>query len=123
LKVRLYRPFDPQRFVAALPSTTKAVAALDRGKEPGSAGEPLYLDCVNALHEALDNGWGELNAAPKVIGGRYGALSQKIIPAEIKAVFCELSLPPPQKHFTIRLNADTAPPAPPYVPQDSTHTD
>ncbi len=59
LKVRLYRPFDVRRFVEALPATTKALAVLDRTKEPGSAGEPLYLDCVNAIHEGISNGWGD----------------------------------------------------------------
>src|SRR4030095_3001899 len=89
-----------------LPATTKAIAALDRTKEPGSAGEPLYLDCVNALHEALDNGWGELNEAPKVIGGRYGLSSKEFTPAMIKAIFDELSLVRPKNHFTIGINDD-----------------
>ncbi len=106
LKVRLYRPFDPQRFVAALPATTMAVAILDRTKEPGSAGEPLYLDCVNALHEAIDNGWGELKAMPVVIGGRYGLSSKEFTPAMVKSIFDELSSAWPKNHFTVGIEDD-----------------
>src|SRR5262249_17921347 len=71
VKVRLYRPFDVQRFLEALPSTTRAIAVLDRTKEPGSAGEPLYLDVVNAVHE----GWVGPRTMPSVVGGRYGLSS------------------------------------------------
>ncbi|MEP7336739.1 MAG: pyruvate:ferredoxin (flavodoxin) oxidoreductase [Acidobacteriota bacterium] len=106
LKVRLYRPFDIQRFVGALPATTRALAVLDRTKEPGSGGEPLYLDCVNALHEALDNGWGELRAMPKIIGGRYGLSSKEFTPAMIKAIFDELAVARPKNHFTIGIDDD-----------------
>ncbi len=123
LKVRLYRPFDPQRFVAALPATTKAVAILDRTKEPGSAGEPLYLDCVNALHEAIDNGWGEVKAMPKVIGGRYGLSSKEFSPAMVKAIFDELSLPRPKNHFTIGIDDDLTRTSLAYDPEFSTEPD
>jgi pyruvate-ferredoxin/flavodoxin oxidoreductase len=120
LKVRLYRPFDPQRFVAALPATTKAVAVLDRVKEPGSAGEPLYLDCVNALHEAIDNGWGELKAMPVVIGGRYGLSSKEFTPAMVKAIFDELSLARPKNHFTVGIDDDLTRTSLAYDPEFST---
>jgi pyruvate-ferredoxin/flavodoxin oxidoreductase len=120
LKVRLYRPFDPQRFVAALPATTKAVAVLDRTKEPGSAGEPLYLDCVSALHEALDNGWGKLKAMPTVIGGRYGLSSKEFTPAMGKAIFDELSLDRPKNHFTIGIDDDLTRTSLVYDPEFST---
>ncbi len=100
VKIRLYRPFDAARFVAALPVTTKAIAVLDRTKEPGSAGEPLYQDCVTALHEA------SLAALPRVVGGRYGLASKEFTPAMVKAVFDNLSQPQPKNHFTIGIRDD-----------------
>ena len=100
LKVRLYRPLDVKRFVEALPSTVKAIAVLDRTKEPGSAGEPLYLDVVNAIHEE----WHSLH--PKIIGGRYGLSSKEFNPAMIKGVFDNLALEKPKNHFTIGINDD-----------------
>jgi pyruvate-ferredoxin/flavodoxin oxidoreductase len=77
-------------------------------KEPGSAGEPLYLDCVDAFHEAIDNGWGELKAMPVVIGGRYGLSSKEFTPAMVKAIFDELSHARPKNHFTIGIDDDLA---------------
>ena len=98
LKVRLYRPFSIEHFVDALPKTTKLIAALDRTKEPGSAGEPLYLDCVNAITESgLDI---------DVIGGRYGLSSKEFNPAMIKGVFDEMKKAEPKKHFTVGINDD-----------------
>lgn len=99
LKVRLYRPFSVKHFVAALPKTVKAIAALDRTKEPGSAGEPLYLDCVNALAEA---GIKDI----KVVGGRYGLSSKEFTPAMVKAVFDNLTEDNPKNHFTIGIDDD-----------------
>ena len=101
LKVRLYRPFDAQALVRALPRTVKSIAVLDRTKEPGSAGEPLYLDCVNAMHEA---GWTE----PRVVGGRYGLSSKEFTPAMIRAVFENLRALPPRNHFTIGIRDDVS---------------
>ncbi|MCQ3930186.1 MAG: pyruvate:ferredoxin (flavodoxin) oxidoreductase [Chloroflexi bacterium] len=101
LKVRLYRPFDMQRFVAALPKTVKFIAVLDRTKEPGSGGEPLYLDCVNALHEEWVNG-----PMPKIVGGRYGLSSKEFTPAMVKAVFDNLKQAKPKNHFTVGINDD-----------------
>ena len=95
LKVRLYRPFDVARFVAALPSSVKSIAVLDRTKEPGSTGEPLYLDSIVALHEAGRTG---IN----VVGGRYGLSSKEFTPAMIKAVFDNLAAAKPKNHFTSR---------------------
>jgi pyruvate-ferredoxin/flavodoxin oxidoreductase len=106
LKVRLFRPFDAARFVAALPATTRAVAVLDRTKEPGSAGEPLYLDCVTAISEGLNQGWGELKTQPKVVGGRYGLASKEFTPAMIKAVFDNLAAERPRNHFTVGIDDD-----------------
>ena len=98
LKVRLYRPFSVTHFAQALPGTVKSIAVLDRTKEPGSAGEPLYLDVVNALAEAdLDM---------EVIGGRYGLSSKEFTPGMVKAVFDELAKPAPKNHFTVGINDD-----------------
>ena len=102
VKVRLYRPFDTRRFMESLPSTVKAIAALDRMKEPGSAGEPLYLDVVNALHESAQcNG-------PKVVGGRYGLSSKEFTPAMVKSIFENLAKDEPKNHFTIGINDDVS---------------
>jgi len=100
VKVRLYRPFDSARFVAALPETTKSIAVLDRTKEPGSAGEPLYQDCLTALHEA------SLAALPRVVGGRYGLASKEFTPAMVKAVFDNLAQSQPKNHFTTGIRDD-----------------
>ncbi|MDM9381673.1 pyruvate:ferredoxin (flavodoxin) oxidoreductase [Chlorogloeopsis sp. ULAP01] len=110
LKVRLYRPFDAQKFVEALPDTTKAIAVLDRTKEPGSAGEPLYLDVVTAIHEM----WSEIRAergsgrrtSPIIIGGRYGLSSKEFTPAMVRAIFNHLAQEKPKNHFTIGINDD-----------------
>ncbi len=100
LKVRLYRPFTINDFVAALPITTRAIAVLDRTKEPGAIGEPLYLDVVAALRESFDDGTAPLRQEPHVIGGRYGLSSKEFTPAMAKAVFDELAKPDPKRHFT-----------------------
>ena len=104
LKVRLYRPFDSRRFVEALPKTTKAIAVLDRTKEPGSSGEPLYLDCVHAFYEGVSSGW--TDKAPKIVGGRYGLSSKEFTPAMVKAMFDNLALAEPKNHFTIGIDDD-----------------
>lgn len=98
LKVRLYRPFSLPDFLAALPPTTKAIAVLDRTKEPGALGEPLYLDVVAALNEA--------GRRPRILGGRYGLSSKEFTPAMVKAVFEELARPAPKQHFTIGITDD-----------------
>ena len=105
LKVRLYRPFDIARFVAALPSTVKTIAVLDRTKEPGAAGEPLYQDVVTAVTELFIKG--ELPfPMPKIIGGRYGLSSKEFTPAMVKAVFDEAKKDKPNNHFTIGIVDD-----------------
>ena len=123
LKVRLYRPFDVRRFVEALPVTTRAVAVLDRTKEPGSAGEPLYLDCVNAIHEGITNGWGTLRAFPKLIGGRYGLSSKEFTPAMIKGLFDHLNSERPKNHFTLGINDDVSHTSVDYDPAFSIEPD
>jgi pyruvate-ferredoxin/flavodoxin oxidoreductase len=103
LKVRLYRPFDLSRFAQALPSTVRKIAVLDRTKEPGSAGEPLYVDVLTALHEE----WaGE--TLPTVVGGRYGLSSKEFTPAMVKAIFDDLTQDRPKNHFTIGINDDVS---------------
>jgi len=105
VKVRLYRPFSVSAFLEALPSTVRAIAVLDRTKEPGSSGEPLYLDVVSALCEAEDEGtW--RGARPRIIGGRYGLSSKEFTPAMVKAVFDELEKARPKNHFTVGINDD-----------------
>jgi pyruvate-ferredoxin/flavodoxin oxidoreductase len=100
LKVRLYRPFSIQNFVDALPKSVKLLAVLDRCKEPGAVGDPLYLDVVTALNE----GWkGE---RPQVIGGRYGLSSKEFTPAMVKGVFDEMAKPEPKNHFTVGIYDD-----------------
>jgi pyruvate-ferredoxin/flavodoxin oxidoreductase len=106
LKVRLYRPFSVEHFVAALPPTVRALGVLDRTKEPGSAGEPLYLDVVAAVSEAWATGQAPFRSAPRVIGGRYGLSSKEFTPAMIKAVFDELGRPRPKNHFTVGIRDD-----------------
>ena len=106
LKVRLYRPFDIKRFVEAIPSTVRSIAVLDRTKEPGAPGEPLYQDCVNAVFEAFSSGIGNLKTLPRVFGGRYGLSSKEFTPAMVKAVFDNLSLEVPKNHFTIGITDD-----------------
>jgi pyruvate-ferredoxin/flavodoxin oxidoreductase len=106
LKVRLYRPLDMRALVEAFPASTKAIAVLDRTKEPGSGGEPLYLDCVSALYEGVTNGWGALRAMPRILAGRYGLSSKEFTPAMIKAVYENLASPSPINHFTIGIEDD-----------------
>lgn len=104
IHARLFRPFDVTRFVKAFPSTVTSVSVLDRLKEPGSAGEPLYLDTVNALHEGVQSGL--LTTMPKITGGRYGLSSKEFTPAMIKAVFDNMALAQPKNHFTVGINDD-----------------
>jgi len=108
LKVRLYRPFDAKRFVEALPGSVRKIAVLDRTKEPGATGEPLYQDCVAAVHEAMTNGSTHLKIVPKIVGGRYGLSSKEFTPAMVKAVFDNLSLPNPKNHFTVGIHDDVS---------------
>ena len=105
LKVRLYRPFSLEHFIKALPKTTKTIAVLDRTKEPGSGGEPLYLDVVNAISEKYMAG--ELQFAyPKIVGGRYGLSSKEFTPAMVKSVYDNLSNEKPKTHFTVGIIED-----------------
>ncbi len=106
VKVRLYRPFSAADFVAALPPTVRALAVLDRTKEPGSLGEPLYLDVVTALREARDEGQATFARDPAVIRGRYGLASKEFTPAMVLSIFAELAKPAPKRHFTVGITDD-----------------
>ncbi|MBN2304123.1 MAG: pyruvate:ferredoxin (flavodoxin) oxidoreductase [Anaerolineae bacterium] len=104
VKVRLFRPFDSKALVAAIPATAKAIAVLDRTKEPGAAGEPLYQDVLTAYAEAL--GDDTVAQMPMVLGGRYGLSSKEFTPAMVKAVFDNLSASQPKNHFTVGIIDD-----------------
>ncbi len=106
LQVHLYRPFPVQALADALPSSCTALAVLDRTKEPGSCGEPLYLDVVAALEQAAESGRRE--GLVRIIGGRYGLSSKEFDPAMARAVFEELKAPNPRKHFTIGIEDDVS---------------
>jgi pyruvate-ferredoxin/flavodoxin oxidoreductase len=107
LKVRLFRPFSIKHFAAALPSTVRAIAVLDRCKEPGGVGEPLYLDIVTAIREAREAGLSPLSVDPLVIGGRYGLSSKEFHPGHVKAVLEELvRREGPRNHFTVGIVDD-----------------
>lgn len=104
LKVHLYRPFPTESFLKALPKTVKTVSVLDRTKESGSLGEPLYLDVVTALSQAFSNG--KLASLPKIYGGRYGLSSKEFTPAMAKAVFDNAVAAAPINGFTVGINDD-----------------
>jgi len=108
LKVRLYRPFSVKAFIEALPSSVRKIAVLDRTKEAGAAGEPLFLDIVNAVQEGLKLGYGKLKAAPEIIGGRYGLSSKEFTPAMVKAVYGNLAAEKPKDHFTAGIQDDVS---------------
>ena len=106
VKVRLYRPFPAEQFVAALPQTVRSIAVLDRTKEPGATGEPLYLDVVAALAESMDSSRPRFERLPRVIGGRYGLSSKEFTPGMAKVVFDELAAERPKRHFTVGITDD-----------------
>jgi pyruvate-ferredoxin/flavodoxin oxidoreductase len=101
LKVRLYRPFDAERFVNALPKTVRSIAIMDRTKEPGGAGEPMYVDAITALHESWQGA-----QFPVVVGGRYGLSSKEFTPAMVMAIFDNLAEDKPRNHFTVGITDD-----------------
>ncbi|NLX12595.1 MAG: pyruvate:ferredoxin (flavodoxin) oxidoreductase [Phycisphaerales bacterium] len=105
VKVRLYRPLSAKALLSALPKSVKAVAVLDRTKEPGALGEPMYLDVIAALQESFAAGTLPF-AMPRVIGGRYGLSSKEFTPAMVKAVFDELAKDAPKTHFTVGIEDD-----------------
>jgi pyruvate-ferredoxin/flavodoxin oxidoreductase len=149
LKVRLYRPFSVKHFLAALPATVKKIAVLDRTKESGAAGEPLYLDIVNAIYEGRhpaemerrasrpcgragtpvppQSDCGAAGVSPArdsiIVGGRYGLSSKEFTPAMIKAVYDNLATAEPKNHFTIGINDDVSHTSLDYDPEFSIEPD
>jgi len=101
LKVRLYRPFSAKHFIGELPKSVKNIAVLDRTKEPGATGEPLYVDVVTTVNEVMDS-------APKVFGGRYGLSSKEFTPGMVTGVFDNLKQDKPKNHFTVGINDDVS---------------
>ncbi len=108
LKLRLFRPFPVEDFIAALPDTVTSIAVLDRTKEPGAPAEPLHLDVLAALDEAREDGSLPLGRRIRVIGGRYGLGSKEFTPAMVKAVFGELAGDAPRRQFTVGINDDVS---------------
>ncbi|MGZ4957621.1 MAG: pyruvate:ferredoxin (flavodoxin) oxidoreductase [Methylomonas sp.] len=108
LKVRLYRPFDATALVGALPASCRKIAVLDRTKEPGSDGEPLYKDVLTAVMQDHSSGSGKFAVLPQVVGGRYGLSSKEFTPGMVKAVFDELKKEHPKNQFTIGINDDVS---------------
>ena len=127
LKVRLYRPWKGEQLVAELPETVKAIAVLDRTKEPGSSGEPLYLDVVTAVQEVMLGDNEDLKAKIKnlksLVGGRYGLSSKEFNPAMVKAIFDNLAQTKPKNHFTIGIHDDVSQTSLEYDPNFSTEPD
>jgi pyruvate-ferredoxin/flavodoxin oxidoreductase len=106
LQVRLYRPFSIKHFINALPKTVKTIAVMDRCKEAGAPGDPLYLDVITAMREAEDQGISHFATAPKVVAGRYGLSSKEFNPTCIKAIYDELAKETPKNHFTVGIIDD-----------------
>jgi pyruvate-ferredoxin/flavodoxin oxidoreductase len=106
LRIRLFNPFPAEQIVAALPGTARSIAVLDRTKEPGAIGEPLYLETVAAIAETMDRDDAPFAATPRVIGGRYGLSSKEMTPSMIKPIFEELKADRPKRHFTVGIYDD-----------------
>ncbi len=123
LKVRLYRPFSRAAFLAALPKTVRSLAVLDRTKEPGAPGDPLYLDVTTALFEAHAEGVSPFKTLPRVIPGRYGLSSKEFTPAMVKAVFDEIGKENPKRHFTIGIIDDVTHLSIPWDPSFQTESE
>lgn len=123
IKVRLYRPFSIKHFINSLPKTVKTIVALDRTKEPGSIGEPLYTDIVTAIQEGISEGIAPFKKTPKITGGRYGLSSKEFTPAMVKGVFEEMKKEVPKNHFTIGINDDVTHTSISYDPDFSIEPD
>ena len=106
VKVRLYRPFDIQACVNSLPKTVKSIAVLDRTKEPGSPGDPMYLDVQSAIFELFADGKTPFKTIPRVVNGRYGMGSKEFSPAMVRSVFENLAKPQPKNHFVVGIVED-----------------
>jgi pyruvate-ferredoxin/flavodoxin oxidoreductase len=108
LTVHLYRPFSARHLLQALPASTKTITVLDRCKEPGSAGDPLYVDVVTAVAEAMAEGFAPFKTMPRILSGRYGLSSKEFTPGMVKAIFDEMDKPQPKNHFTVGINDDVS---------------
>jgi pyruvate-ferredoxin/flavodoxin oxidoreductase len=117
LKVRLYRPFSGEDMVRALPKTTRTIAVLDRTKEPGAGGEPLYKDVVTAIAESFSSGHLPFKSFPKIVGGRYGLSSKEFTPGMIKGVYEEMKKETPKNYFSVGINDDVTNNSIEYDPQ------
>jgi pyruvate-ferredoxin/flavodoxin oxidoreductase len=120
LKVRLFRPFSNEALIKAIPATARALAVLDRTKEPGSSGEPLYKDVVAAVAESFTAGTSPMKAFPKIVGGRYGLSSKEFTPAMVKGVFDELKKAQPKNSFAVGIEDDVTHNSIDYDPTFST---
>jgi pyruvate-ferredoxin/flavodoxin oxidoreductase len=123
IKVRLFRPFSVKDFLSCLPASVRKIAVLDRTKESGAIGEPLYLDVVTALSAGANDGFPSLKNVKTVVGGRYGLSSKEFTPAMVKAVYDNLSAEKPKDHFTIGINDDVSHTSLPYDAEFSTEPD
>ena len=123
VKVRLFRPFSPKHLAEALPQTVKAIGVLDRTKEPGAVGEPMYEDVRTALGEAVETGLVSFNEYPVIVGGRYGLGSNEFTPAMIKAVLDNLKEKTPKNHFTVGINDDVTFTSLDFDPEFTTETE
>ncbi|MCE1252122.1 MAG: pyruvate:ferredoxin (flavodoxin) oxidoreductase [Anaerolineae bacterium] len=119
VSVRLYRPFSMEHFVKALPASVKTIAVLDRTKEPGSLGDPLYQDVVTAIAQALAAGKAPFKSMPRVIAGRYGLSSKEFTPAMVKSIFEEMAKPNAKDQFTVGIIDDVTNSSLPFDPKFS----
>jgi pyruvate-ferredoxin/flavodoxin oxidoreductase len=123
VKVRLYRPFSTSGLIGALPATVKTIGVLDRTKEPGATGEPLYQDVVTAVAEEQAAGRTAWDSFPTIVGGRYGLSSKEFTPAMVAGVFAELEKEVPKNHFTIGIVDDVTHTSLPYDDEFSTEAE
>ncbi|MDI6778640.1 MAG: pyruvate:ferredoxin (flavodoxin) oxidoreductase [Bacteroidota bacterium] len=123
VKIRLFRPFSMEHFIKAIPSSVKSIAVLDRTKEPGAGGEPLYKDVVTAISEAFSQGIAQFTSYPRIVGGRYGLASKEFTPAMIKGVFDEIKKDKPKNYFTVGIVDDVTNTSLDYDPNFSTEED
>ena len=120
--VRLYRPFSAQAFINAIPATVKTIAVLDRTKEPGGAGEPLFMDVATAVTEAIMDKTAPFTQMPRILGGRYGLSSREFTSAMVKSVFDEMAKEAPRRHFTVGIKDDVSNSSLDYDPNFSTES-
>ena len=116
IKVRLFRPFDSRALIAALPATARVISVLDRTKEPGGAGEPLYQDVVTAVHEDAQSAMPRFKRLPRVVGGRYGLASKEFTPAMVRAILDDAGKAAPKNQFTVGINDDVTHMSLPFDP-------